>query len=138
MIEHKTYLGNPLLKSAYVPQDFSEEQVGEYVRCQQDPLHFISEHIKIVSVDEGLIEFGVRDYQKDMIDRFHNERFVICKMARQSGKSTTILAYLLTTSFSMKMFRLRFLQTKRQLQWNFLEDCNLHTNICRNGCNKEF
>jgi len=95
MQEHKTYLGNPLLKSAYVPQDFSEEQVGEYVRCQQDPLHFISEHIKIVSVDEGLIEFGVRDYQKDMIDRFHNERFVICKMARQSGKSTTILAYLL-------------------------------------------
>ena len=95
MQEHRTYLGNPLLKSAYVPQDFSEEQVGEYIRCQQDPLHFISEHIKIVSVDEGLIEFDVRDYQKDMIDRFHNERFVICKMARQSGKSTTILAYLL-------------------------------------------
>jgi len=45
MQEHKTYLGNPLLKSAYVPQDFSEEQVGEYIRCQQDPLHFISEHI---------------------------------------------------------------------------------------------
>ena len=95
MIEQKTYLGNPLLKSAYVPQDFTEEQVGEYVRCQQDPLHFISEHIKIVSVDEGLIEFNLRDYQKDMIGRFHDERFVICKMARQSGKSTTILAYLL-------------------------------------------
>jgi len=95
MIEHKTYLGNPLLKSAYVPQDFSEEQVGEYIRCQQDPLYFVHNHVKIVSVDEGLIEFDVRDYQEDMINRFHNERFVICKMARQSGKSTTILAYLL-------------------------------------------
>jgi len=95
MQEHKTYLGNPLLKSAYVPQDFSEEQVGEYIRCQQDPLYFVHEHVKIVSVDEGLVDFDVRDYQKDMIDRFHNERFVICKMARQSGKSTTILAYLL-------------------------------------------
>ena len=95
MIEHKTYLGNPLLKSAYVPQDFSEEQVGEYIRCQQDPLHFVHEHVTIVSVDEGLLDFDVRDYQKDMIDRFHNERFVICKMARQSGKSTHILAYLL-------------------------------------------
>ena len=51
MQEQKTYLGNPLLKSAYVPQDFSEEQVGEYVRCQQDPLHFVNEHVKIVSVD---------------------------------------------------------------------------------------
>jgi hypothetical protein len=95
MTEHGTYLGNPLLKSAHVPQDWTEEQVGEYIRCQQNPLHFVSEHIKIVSLDEGLIPFDVRDYQKDMIDRFHNERFVICKMARQSGKSTTILAYLL-------------------------------------------
>ena len=95
MPEHGTYLGNPLLKGAYIQQDWTEEQVGEYIRCQQDPLHFVREHIKIVSVDEGLVEFDVRDYQKDMINRFHNERFVICKMARQSGKSTTILAYLL-------------------------------------------
>jgi len=95
MTEHGTYLGNPLLKSAHVPQDWTEEQVGEYIRCQQNPLHFVTEHIKIVSLDEGLIPFGVRDYQEDMINRFHNERFVICKMARQSGKSTTILAYLL-------------------------------------------
>ena len=95
MPEHGTYLGNPLLKSAHVPQDWSEKEVGEYIRCQNDPLHFITEHIKIVSLDEGLIPFDVRDYQEEMINRFHDERFVICKMARQSGKSTTILAYLL-------------------------------------------
>ena len=95
MTEHGTYLGNPLLKSAYVPQDFTKEQIEEYVKCQGDPLHFVNNHVKIVSVDEGLIDFSVRDYQEDMINRFHNERFVICKMARQSGKSTTILAYLL-------------------------------------------
>ena len=77
MIEQKTYLGNPLLKSAYVPQNFSEEQVEEYIKCQQDPLYFVNKHVKIVSVDEGLIEFDVRDYQEDMINRFHNERFVI-------------------------------------------------------------
>ena len=95
MPEHGTYLGNPLLKAAHIQQDWTEEQVGQYVRCQQDPLYFVTNFIKIVSVDEGLIEFDVRDYQEDMISKFHNERFVICKMARQSGKSTTILAYLL-------------------------------------------
>jgi hypothetical protein len=95
MTEHGTYLGNPLLKSAYVHQDWTEKQVGEFIRCQQDPLYFVNKHVKIVSVDEGLIEFNVRDYQEDMINKFHNDRFVICKMARQSGKSTTILAYLL-------------------------------------------
>ena len=138
MIEQQTYLGNPLLKSAYVPQDFTEEQIGEYVRRQQDPLYFVNEHVKIVSVDEGLIRFDLRDYQTNMIDRFHNERFVICKMARQSGKSTTILAYLLHYVLFNENVSVGFLQTKRQLQWNFLEDYNLHTNICQNGCNKEF
>ena len=95
MLDNNTYLGNPQLKAAYVPQDFTKEQIEEYIKCQTEPLHFVNNHIKIVSVDEGLIDFNVRDYQEDMINRFHNERFVICKMARQSGKSTTILAYLL-------------------------------------------
>ena len=75
MPEHGTYLGNPLLKAAHIQQDWTEEQVGQYVRCQQDPLYFVTNFIKIVSVDEGLIEFDVRDYQEDMIDKFHNERF---------------------------------------------------------------
>ena len=95
MTEHGTYLGNPQLKAAYVHQNWTEDEVGEFIKCQNEPLHFVNQYIKIVSVDEGLIDFNVRDYQKDMINRFHNERFVICKMARQSGKSTTILAYLL-------------------------------------------
>ena len=95
MLDNNTYLGNPQLKAAYVPQDFTKEQIEEYIKCQTEPLHFVNNYIKIVSVDEGLIDFNVRDYQEDMINRFHNERFVICKMARQSGKSTTILAYLL-------------------------------------------
>ena len=30
-----------------------------------------------------------------MVDTFHNNRFSICKLPRQSGKSTTIIAYLL-------------------------------------------
>ena len=30
-----------------------------------------------------------------MVHTFHNNRFSICKLPRQSGKSTTIIAYLL-------------------------------------------
>ena len=30
-----------------------------------------------------------------MVDKFHNNRFTICKLPRQTGKSTTIIAYLL-------------------------------------------
>ena len=90
-----TYLGNPQLKASYVPVEFTEEQVVEYIKCKDDPAYFISNYVQIVDVDRGLVPFHLRDYQEKMVDTFNDSRFVICKMARQSGKSTTIIAYLL-------------------------------------------
>ena len=89
------YLGNPLLKRSNVPMDFSEEQIEEYVKCSKNPIHFIKNYIQIVNVDEGLVPFDLWDFQEDMINKFDDNRFVICKMPRQTGKSTTIIAYLL-------------------------------------------
>ena len=91
----ETYLGNPQLKAAFVPVEFTEDQVKEYIKCKDNPTHFISNYVQIVDVDKGLVPFELRDYQKNMVDTFSDQRFVICKMARQSGKSTTIIAYLL-------------------------------------------
>ena len=93
--EKFNYLGNPLLKRANVPMDFSEEQIEEYVKCSKNVVHFIKNYIQIVNVDEGLIPFDLWDFQEDMINKFDDNRFVICKMPRQTGKSTTIIAYLL-------------------------------------------
>ena len=46
MTEHGTYLGNPQLKAAYVPQDFTEEQIKEFVKCKEDPLYFVNQHME--------------------------------------------------------------------------------------------
>ena len=89
------YLGNPYLKRANVPVEWTEEQVTEYTKCMDNPLYFIESYIKIVSLDEGLVPFKLYDFQKDMVGTFHKNRFTICKLPRQSGKSTTIIAYLL-------------------------------------------
>ena len=89
------YLGNPLLKKANVPVEFTKEQIQEYQKCMDDPVYFIQEHMKIVSLDEGLVPFKMYDFQKNMVQTFHDNRFTICKLPRQSGKSTTIIAYLL-------------------------------------------
>ena len=91
----ETYIGNPQLKAAFVPVEFTEEQVKEYIKCKDNPTHFISNYVQIVDVDKGFVPFELRDYQKEMVETFGDQRFVICKMARQSGKSTTIIAYLL-------------------------------------------
>ena len=89
------YLGNPNLKKANVAQEWTKEQLEEYAKCMENPQHFIEEHIKIVSLDEGLVPFKMYDFQEDMVGTFHKNRFTICKLPRQSGKSTTIIAYLL-------------------------------------------
>jgi len=82
----QNYLGNPLLKAAYVPVEYDEHTLKEYMTCAKDPIHFAREYVKIVHVDRGLVNFDLYDYQEKMVNTFHNNRFVICKMPRQTGK----------------------------------------------------
>ena len=89
------YLGNPNLKKANTPHEFTEEQVIEFIKCKNDPVYFAKNYIKIVSLDEGLTQFHPYDFQETLIKRFHQNRFNICKMPRQTGKSTTSVSYLL-------------------------------------------
>ena len=89
------YLGNPNLKKANTPHEFTEEQVIEFIKCKNDPVYFAKNYIKIVSLDEGLTQFHPYDFQEKLINNFHEHRFNICKMPRQTGKSTTSVSYLL-------------------------------------------
>ena len=100
----KGYLGNKQLKEAGVDIEFTEEQVVEYMKCAKDPVYFIEKYIKVVSLDEGLVPFKLYDFQEDMVQTVHENRFTIAKLPRQSGKSTTMVAYLLHyTLFNQNM-----------------------------------
>ena len=89
------YLGNPNLKKANTSIEFTEEQVKEFIKCKQDPVYFAKNYVKIVSLDEGLVQFNPYSFQEKLINNFHENRFNICKMPRQTGKSTTVVSYLL-------------------------------------------
>ena len=91
----ETYLGNPNLKNVGQKIEWTEDSLAEYMKCKEDPEHFIQNFVKIIHVDKGLVPFDMYEYQKDMIHKFTDNRFVICKMPRQTGKSTTIIAFLL-------------------------------------------
>ena len=91
----QVYLGNPLLKKANTQMEFTEEQIVEFVKCKENPVYFARNYLKIVSLDHGLVPFNLYDFQEKLINNFHKERFNICKMPRQTGKSTTCVAYLL-------------------------------------------
>lgn len=81
-----TYKGSKLLKPTNVYMEYTEEQVLEILKCKDDPVYFIENYMKIVSLDEGVIPFKLYDFQKKMVEMFHNNRFNICKLSRQSGK----------------------------------------------------
>ncbi len=95
MSDNSVYLGNPNLKKANTQIEFTEDQVKEFLKCSQDPVYFAKNYIKIVSLDEGLVPFSMYDFQEDMVRSFHENRFNIAKLPRQTGKSTTVVSYLL-------------------------------------------
>jgi len=89
------YLGNPNLKKANTEIQFTKKQVEEWIKCKRDPIYFAKNYVKIVSLDEGLVKFKMYPFQEKLIRNFHESRFNICKMPRQTGKSTTAVSYLL-------------------------------------------
>jgi hypothetical protein len=89
------YLGNPNLKKTNTAINFTKKQVAEFIKCKDDPVYFTRNYIKIVSLDEGLVPFKMWDFQEQLIENFHKERFNIAKLPRQTGKSTTVVSYLL-------------------------------------------
>jgi hypothetical protein len=91
----EVYLGNPNLKKANTPIEFTEDQIIEFLKCKENPVYFARKYIKIVSLDKGLVPFNMYPFQEKLIQNFHDNRFNICKMPRQTGKSTTCVSYLL-------------------------------------------
>ena len=89
------YLGNPNLKKANTQIEFTEDNIAEYIKCKEDPVYFAKNYVQIVTLDEGLQPFKMYDFQEQLVRNFHEKRFNICKMPRQTGKSTTVVSFLL-------------------------------------------
>lgn len=91
----QTYQGNPHLKRSGQPIEWDEFKAKEFARCSKDPIYFAENYVKIVSIDEGLIKFKLRDYQREMIKAMYENRYCAFNMSRQSGKSITVCAFML-------------------------------------------
>ena len=108
------YLGNPNLKRANVPVEWTEKQIEEYTQCMKDPLYFIENYIRIVSLDEGLVPFKLYDFQKEMVGTFHKNRFTICKLQDNLLNQQRLLRIFCIMSYSIPMLMLRYLPIKQR------------------------
>jgi len=94
-VDVDTFKANPRLKKVGQNIPLTQEQLEEYTKCATDPEYFAENYIEIVTSDEGVAPFKLRDYQRKMIRKMHRNNRVIMRAARQSGKTETCSAYIL-------------------------------------------
>jgi hypothetical protein len=107
-----SYLGNPKLRKAYTQVAMTQHEIDEYIKCVNDPVYFTKNYVKIVVLGKGIQPFALYPFQEEMIQTFQRERFVICKIPRQSGKSITTIAFLLHTILFNESYNIAILAHK--------------------------
>jgi hypothetical protein len=93
MNDKTVYRGNSNLKNSGIDLEYTQEQIEEILKCKDDPIYFIKKYIKIISLDRGLVDFELYDYQETLINLCHDNKRICAKMPRQVGKTTTVAAY---------------------------------------------
>lgn len=95
MAQTENYLGNANLKKRGVSIEWTKEQVEEFIKCSEDPLYFMSNYMMIVTVDSGKQKINPYQFQKNIVKTVQENRFTICKLPRQAGKTTSVVGTIL-------------------------------------------
>jgi len=93
-----------LVKAPYRRHHWTDEQLAEFMACADPatgPQYFMDHFFHIQHPTKGKMLYHPFDYQKRLINTYHNYRYSISMMPRQTGKSTSAAGYLLW----MAMFR---------------------------------
>lgn len=89
------YRGNDNMIRKGAKREFSFWQKLEYIKCYKSVVYFTEKYVKIMSVDDGIIPFKLYPYQRELLEAYEANRFVINMQCRQSGKTQTTAAYIL-------------------------------------------
>ena len=84
------FRGNTNLRPKGSAIQYTEEMIDEYEKCKNDPVYFISNYIKVVHPDKGIVLMELYEYQERMVRAYHDHRRVIFLTARQQGKCLSI------------------------------------------------
>jgi len=70
-----------------------EEIRTEILKCGKNPAYFLDNYAKIVHQEKGLIPFKTFEFQKQLLNDFHDHRFNVILKSRQMGISTIVSGY---------------------------------------------
>ena len=91
-------LESVLIKKPNVVETFTESQIVEIAKCAHPvtgPEYFLENYFFIQHPTRGRMKYSPFEYQKRLVHTYHNYRYSISLMPRQTGKSTTAAGYLL-------------------------------------------
>lgn len=88
-----SYNGNPNLKAAGVAIEWEPGNVAEWMKCQSDPIYFIENYVKIVTLDHGVQLMKLFEYQKEIVNSLWKNRKTAAVICRQAGKTTVVAAF---------------------------------------------
>ena len=87
-----------LIKPPHTSAVYSDDQIREFAACADPvsgPRYFMEHFFYIQHPTRGRIQYAPYDYQRRLIDTYHEHRFSISMMPRQTGKTTSAAGYLL-------------------------------------------
>lgn len=94
---------NPWLKSEVgirrsgVSFKMTPDEQQEYIKCALDVHYFTEKYCKVKTEDGSINNIKLREYQKEMLDNFVNNRFNILMASRQVGKTISASIFMLHT-----------------------------------------
>jgi hypothetical protein len=87
-----------LVKTAHSQQKFNQQQIDDLVACSDSktgPHYFLDNFFYIQHPVKGQLRYEAFEYQRRLIDSYHDHRFNVNLLPRQTGKTTTAAGYLL-------------------------------------------
>jgi hypothetical protein len=87
-----------LIKTAHSRQRYTEQDITDLKMCMDPdtgPHYFLDNFFYIQHPTKGRLRYEAFDYQRRLIDSYHQHRFNVNLLPRQTGKTTTAAGYLL-------------------------------------------
>ncbi len=87
-----------IVKKAHAKESYTSEQIEQLAMCadlELGPIYFAKNFVYIQHPVKGKIPLELYEFQEELIDAYHHNRFCIAMLSRQMGKTTVAAAYIL-------------------------------------------
>jgi len=129
--EHIWFMGKEGVRRKGIKFSMTQEEAVEYIKCKLS-VYYFAEHFCKIKLEDGTVgQMKLRDYQKDIIKLYTENRYSILMASRQIGKCISLTTKLLCKNntadepFSICIGELYYKELKKTHHLNVFEKSKL-------------